>query len=98
VSSEGFAADLEVLGAARDRLGRLTDELAASPAREVPGSDAFGHAGLADAVREFADGEQRGLALLAGEAEGIRHRLAETIEDYRKADDDGAALFEGGGS
>lgn len=92
MGSEGFAADLDALGAARDRIGRLTEELTGPP-RDVPGADVFGHGRLTDAVKEFAAREQRGLALVVGEADAVRRRLAETIRAYRAADEDGADRF-----
>ena len=97
MGSEGFAADLDALGAARDRIGRLTAELTVPP-RDVPGADVFGHGELGEAVKEFAAREERGLASVVGEADAVRHRLAETIKAYRAADEDGAARFTGIGS
>jgi hypothetical protein len=94
VTSDGFTVDHEALGAARDRIGRLAEELAVPP-RDVPSADVIGHDRLNEAVNEFADREKRGLALLAGEAEAVRHELAETIKAYRRADEDGAGLFKG---
>jgi hypothetical protein len=92
VVSDGFTADLDALGAARDRIGRLTDELAGPP-RELPDAAVFGHDRLRAAVGTFADREKDGLASLAEEAESIRDGLAETIKVYRAADEDGAGRF-----
>ncbi len=94
MSSEGFAVDLDALGVARDRVDRLAGELA-GPGRDVPGAEVFGHGRLAEAVREFAAQERRGLARLTGEAESIRDRLAETVRSYRKGDEDVAGRFRG---
>lgn len=94
MSSDGFAVDLGVLRGARDRIGRLAEELAGPP-RDVPGAGVLGHAALAEAVTRFADREERGLALLTSEAESCRHGLTETIRTYQKADEDGADLFRG---
>lgn len=93
----GFTVDLDALGAARDRVGRLAEQLAGPP-RDIPETDVFGHVRLAEAVNEFADRERRGVAQLAGEARSIRHRLAETIKTYQKADRDGAGRFGSGAS
>jgi hypothetical protein len=92
VSLDGFTVDLGALDAARDRVGWLTEELTRPP-REVPNDEVFGHGRLAEAVNEFAAREKHGLAWLAGEAESIRHGLAETIKTYRKVDEDGASRF-----
>ena len=94
MGSEGFAADLDALGAVRDRIGRLTAELTGPP-RDVPGADAFGHGRLSAAVAEFAAREQRGLASVVGEADSVRHGLAETIRAYRTADEDALGRFTG---
>lgn len=98
MAHEGFQVDLEALSAARDRVGRLADELGRLPDRDVPVAKSFGHTGLADAVEEFADREKRGQDQAAGETESIRRRLAETIDAYREADDTGARRFRGIGS
>jgi hypothetical protein len=92
VGPHGFSVDLGALGAVRDRVGRVAEELTGMP-RDVPSAEAFGHDRLAKAVDEFADHEKRGLARLAGEADSIRERLAETIKVYRKVDEDGAGRF-----
>jgi hypothetical protein len=94
VSSDGFAVDLDALGTARDRVSRLTEELTGPP-REVPSAEAFGHSRLAEAVNEFADQERHGLSRLVGEAESIRHGLAETIKTYQQVDEEGAGRFGG---
>jgi len=94
VSSDGFTVDHEALGAARDRIGRLAEELTVPP-RDVPSAEVIGHDRLNQAVNEFAVRERRGLALLAGEAEAVRDGLAETIKAYRRTDEDGAGLFKG---
>ena len=86
---EGFQVDLEALRAARDRVGRLADELGQLPHRDVPVAKSFGHTGMADAVEKFADREKRGQDQAAGETESIRRRLAETIDAYGEADDAG---------
>jgi len=92
VVSDGFTADLDALGAVRDRIGRLTDELTGPP-RELPDAAVFGHDRLSAAVSTFADREKDGLAALAEEAESIRDGLAETIKAYRAADEDSAGRF-----
>ncbi len=94
MGSDGFTADLDALGAARDRIGRLTAELTGPP-RDVPSAEVFGHGRLGDAVKEFAAREERGLATVAAEADAVRHRLVETIRTYRAADEDGADRFTG---
>lgn len=96
MGADGFAVDLGALGWARDRVGRLADDLS-TPRRDVteelPRHTVFGHDRLAEAVREFAPRERSGLALLAGEAESIRHGLTETIRTYQKADEAAAQRF-----
>jgi hypothetical protein len=94
VSSDGFRVELDALAAASGRTGRLADELAESP-RDVPGVEVFGHRRLSEAVDEFAARERQGRARLAGEAESIRHGLAETVRTYRQADEGGAERFGG---
>ncbi|MGB3438713.1 MAG: hypothetical protein WBA97_08160 [Actinophytocola sp.] len=89
MSSDGFEVDLGALGAARDQVGRIAAELS-EPQRVVPSADVFGHGRLAKAVNEFAAKEEVGVSGLAGEAESIRSRLAETIRTYRDADEDSA--------
>ena len=89
MSSDGFEVDLGALGAARDQVSRFAAELS-EPRRSVPSADVFGHDRLAEAVNEFAAKEKVGMARLAGEAESIRSRLAETIRTYRAADEDSA--------
>jgi hypothetical protein len=89
---DGFEVDLDELGAARDKVGRLAAELTGPP-REVPGAEAFGHERLAKAVNEFAAREQRGLTRLAGEAKSFHHGLSETIRTYRDTDEDSADRF-----
>ena len=90
--SDGFTVDLDALGAARDRIGRLTDELT-GPSRDVPDAAVFGHDRLGAAVGAFAGKEKDGLAMLAEETERLRAGLAETIKAYRVADEDGAGWF-----
>jgi len=92
VSSDGFTVDLDALGAARDRVGRLAADLT-EPPPAVPGVEVFGHGRLTEAAEEFAAREKHGRERLAGEAESIRRGLAETIETYRQADEDGAGRF-----
>jgi hypothetical protein len=92
VSTNGFTVDLEALGAARDRVGRLAEELHGPP-REVPNAGVFGHRRLAEAVDEFTAREERARACLTSEAESIRDELAETIKAYKKVDEDGAGRF-----
>ncbi|MCT2582645.1 type VII secretion target [Actinophytocola gossypii] len=94
VSSDGFTVDLDALGAAGARAGRLADELTASPAT-FRGVEVFGHRRLSEAVTEFAERERRERARLAGVAESLRHRLVETVRTYRRADEDGAGRFGG---
>jgi DNA-binding ferritin-like protein len=94
VAQDGFAVDLDELGAARDRIGRLAEELNGPP-RETPSDDAFGHHPLAKAVNKFSDQEKESMARLVKEAESIRHELTETIKTYRKADDDTAGQLGG---
>jgi hypothetical protein len=94
VSSDGFAVDLDALGAARDRVSRLAGELAA-PSCDVPSADVFGHGRLAEAINEFTAQEKLGLARLTAEAESIRDGLAETVKLYQKVDEDGAGRFGG---
>lgn len=89
MGSDGFEVDLGALGAARDQVGRFATELT-EPRHAVPGADVFGHGRLAKAVNEFATQEKSGIARLAGEAESIRGKLAETIKTYRDADEDSA--------
>lgn len=89
MATEGFQVDLEALRAARDRVGRLADELGQLPHRDVPVAAVFGHDGLAGAVEEFAEREKRGQGQATGETESIRRRLAETIDAYGEADDAG---------
>jgi hypothetical protein len=83
VNPDGFTVDLDELGTARDRVGRLAEELTGPP-RDVPSAEVFGHGQLAEAVNEFAAREKRGLARLASETESIRKGLAETIKTYQK--------------
>lgn len=90
--SDGFTADLDALGAARDRIGRLTDELTGPPP-DLPNAEVFGHDRLSAAVGTFAEREQEGRAALAEETAAIRAGLAETIRTYRAADEDGAGRF-----
>lgn len=97
MDSDGFTVDLDALGAAHDRVGRLAAELTGSP-RDTPDADAFGHRGLAEAVHAFAGQGKRELAELADETEAIRAGLAESAERYRRADEDGADLFRVAGS
>ena len=94
MSSDGFTVDLDALGAAGARAGRLADELAESPG-DVPGVEVFGHRRLSEAVTEFAERERRERARLTGVAESLRHGLAETVRTYRRADEDGAGRFGG---
>ena len=92
MGADGFTVDLGALGAARDRIGRLADELTAPP-RDVPSGEVFGHSRLAEAVGTFTPQEKRGVAWLAAEAESIRHGLAETVKVYRQADEAAARRF-----
>ena len=90
--SDGFTADLDALGAVRERIGRLTDELAGPP-RDLPDAEVFGHDRLHAAVGTFADKEKDGLAAIAEETDALRAGLTETIRVYRAADEDGAGRF-----
>ena len=91
---DGFEVDLGALTAARDRIGRLAEELT-EPPRDVPSAEVFGHDRLAEAVNEFAAREKHGLARLTGEAESYRHGLAETIKNYRDAEEHSTSRFRG---
>lgn len=97
MESDGFTVDLDALGAAHERIGRLAGELTGPP-HDLPGADAFGHRGLAEAVHSFARQEKRDLAELTGETESIRRGLAESVECYRRAEEDSVGLFRAAGS
>lgn len=94
MDSEGFAVDLGALGAVRNRVGSLAEQLAGPP-RDISTPEVFGHTRLAEAVKVFAAQENRGLAWLTGDMESIRDTLAETIKSYQKLDERGAGWFEG---
>jgi hypothetical protein len=94
VGPHGFTVDLKALGAARDKVGGLADQLTGPP-RDVPSAEVLGHARLTDAVNEFATREKRCMAQLASEAGSIRHGLAETIKTYRQVDEEAAGRFGG---
>lgn len=90
MARDGFQVDLDALGAAGDRVRRLAEELSGT-FRDIPSATVFGHDQLDEAANKFEAQGQRGAAQLASETESIRRRLAETIEAYRKADEDGAS-------
>lgn len=95
VSADGFTVDPGALGAARDRVDKLAEELTEPRPREAPNAAVFGHGALADAVSEFVDREKRGLSRLADDAAAISDGLTDTINAYIDADDDGASRFGG---
>ena len=92
--SDGFYVDPDALSHANDGVGRLLRDMDgfADLTSDQPDS-VFGNAELADSAAEFRDKWQDGIKELSTDAESIHRRLADTIEEYRRVDEDTAANF-----
>ena len=92
--SDGFYVDPDALSHANDGVGRLLRDMDgfADLTSDQPDS-VFGNVELAESAAEFRDKWQDGIKELSTDAESIHRRLADTIEEYRRVDEDTAANF-----
>lgn len=92
-ASERFVVDPDALSGARAEVGRLLRDMGEFVEVTVPPPDVFGHDELAESAAEFQERWKDGVDQLVGDTEGIHRRLLDTLDEYRRADRDLAALF-----
>lgn len=93
---DGFFVDPGALSATRAGVGRLAGELDGFAGFEDGRPAIFGDDEVAKAVDEFRDEWGEGVRKLAADCDSIARRLAATIDEYRRVDDDVAAAFRDG--
>lgn len=92
--SDGFFVDPEALSDAHAGIGRLLGEMEAFTLSADHPASVFGHDELAESAKEFHEQWKHGIAELAGQVAAIHGGLGETIDEYRRADEENAALFD----
>jgi hypothetical protein len=93
--SDGFFVDPGALSDGRDQVGRLLGGLD-EVARFGSGSPVvdFGHDAVADAVGSFYEQWGTGIDGLAADGERLHRKIGDTLETYRRVDEDIAASFD----
>ncbi|HET9142108.1 hypothetical protein [Actinophytocola sp.] len=90
--ADGFSVDLGALAAARAGVGDLLSGLDGARVGEPAGE--VGHPGLAEAVAEFRDRWAEGIRELSAAVSAIHRQLGETIEEYRRSDQQAARALD----
>lgn len=93
--SDGFFVDPEALSGACAGVSELLRGLGEFRQVDTPSSAVFGHEELAVAAAEFQERWQGGVSELVQDTEVMYRRLVDTVAEYRRADEGGAALFLG---
>lgn len=93
--SDGFSVDPNALSHARDGVARLLRDMGefTTPGPSTPAS-AFGHDELAEATAEFQETWSDGVRDLSADTASFHEQLNETINVYRRVDDDAAVAFD----
>jgi hypothetical protein len=94
--SWGFRVDLDALQEAADGVNGVIDAVSRQQVSDIPcDQSAIGNHQLAGSLSDFLDRWQRGVNNLAQDGRQIADRLTDSVNDYRKADDDGRDAIDG---
>jgi hypothetical protein len=93
--SDGFFVDPDALSDANANVGRLLRDMDdfAELKPDEPDS-VFGHTELAESATEFHDKWQDGVQEMSEDTASIHQRLGDTIQHYRRLDEEVAAHFD----
>ncbi|MEV8510330.1 hypothetical protein AB0368_36630 [Actinoplanes sp. NPDC051475] len=94
--SDGFRVDLPALEKASAGINMTLEDLSRAKIDTLQGeSSAYGHDGLASAVRDFCDRWEIGVEHLATDGQEVAERLSQSVQDYRRADTGAADRLNG---